>query len=398
MTIVADTSATVIPTGTWSIDPVWSALEFEVKKLGLVTDQGPRAGFRRDDPGRRVAFDHRDGRRSTITTFDETRDGHVQSPDFFDTAAVSGAPLRVDLRRDRRRRARSSKGDLTIKGDDKARRAQGQLRRRGRRPVRERPDRHRAGRHRRPHRFRAELERPASRRQVPPAERGRPQGELRGGQGGVTCEVLAISGSLRDGVVQHRSRAGGRELAPEGRVRGSLRRLGVSRRTTRIWMRAALDRRLRRSTSASASKRRTRSLIVTPEYNGSVRGPQERDRLGVGAAPREARSGTRRSRSRVRRRGSTARSGRSRICAGCSGSAGARVIDGELPVSRGADRSSTRRATLTDPLVAERLRTHLAHSSPRRRRCRSRPESRPCTEERRGAARSGPSVTYGDQR
>ncbi len=37
MTIVADTPATVIPSGTWSIDPVWSALEFEIKKLGLVT-------------------------------------------------------------------------------------------------------------------------------------------------------------------------------------------------------------------------------------------------------------------------------------------------------------------------------------------------------------------------
>ena len=37
MSIVADTSATVIPSGTWSIDPVWSSLEFEVKKLGLVT-------------------------------------------------------------------------------------------------------------------------------------------------------------------------------------------------------------------------------------------------------------------------------------------------------------------------------------------------------------------------
>ena len=37
MSIVADTPATQIPSGTWSIDPVWSALEFEVKKIGLIT-------------------------------------------------------------------------------------------------------------------------------------------------------------------------------------------------------------------------------------------------------------------------------------------------------------------------------------------------------------------------
>ncbi len=63
MTIVADTSATVIPTGTWSIDPVWSALEFEIEKLGLVNSEGARTRIYRNDRGRRVAVDHRDRRR-----------------------------------------------------------------------------------------------------------------------------------------------------------------------------------------------------------------------------------------------------------------------------------------------------------------------------------------------
>ena len=45
MSIVADSQATVIPTGTWSIDPVWSVLEFEVKKLGLATVKGRAPGF-----------------------------------------------------------------------------------------------------------------------------------------------------------------------------------------------------------------------------------------------------------------------------------------------------------------------------------------------------------------
>ena len=45
MSIVADSPATVIPNGTWSIDPVWSALEFEIQKLGLVTVKGRVPGF-----------------------------------------------------------------------------------------------------------------------------------------------------------------------------------------------------------------------------------------------------------------------------------------------------------------------------------------------------------------
>ena len=85
MSIVADERAVVIPTGTWEIDPVWSALEFDVRKLGLVTIKGRVPGFTGtivggETPAIRGAVDA-----TTITTFDETRDGHLQSPDFFDT-------------------------------------------------------------------------------------------------------------------------------------------------------------------------------------------------------------------------------------------------------------------------------------------------------------------------
>lgn len=86
MSIVAQSSVTEIPTGTWAIDPVWSALEFEVRKLGLVTVKGRVLGFTGtirggDAPAIEGAVDA-----STITTFDADRDGHMQSPDFFDTA------------------------------------------------------------------------------------------------------------------------------------------------------------------------------------------------------------------------------------------------------------------------------------------------------------------------
>ncbi|MBA2424833.1 MAG: polyisoprenoid-binding protein [Actinobacteria bacterium] len=115
MTIVADTSATVIPTGTWSIDPVWSSLEFEIKKLGLMTVKGRIPGFSGTIEGGEAPSITGSVDASTITTFDDTRDGHLQSPEFFDTerypelrfestaVATKGDELIVE-------------GDLTIKG------------------------------------------------------------------------------------------------------------------------------------------------------------------------------------------------------------------------------------------------------------------------------------------
>lgn len=84
MTIVTDSPATVIPSGTWSIDPVWSVLEFEIKKLGLVTLKGRVPGFSGTIQGGELPSISGAVDVTTITTFDETRDGHVQAPDFFD--------------------------------------------------------------------------------------------------------------------------------------------------------------------------------------------------------------------------------------------------------------------------------------------------------------------------
>jgi len=86
MSIVADTPATKIPSGTWSIDPVWSALEFEVKKLGLINVKGRVLGFTGTIRGGEQPSIEGTVDVSSITTFDETRDTHVQAPDFFDAA------------------------------------------------------------------------------------------------------------------------------------------------------------------------------------------------------------------------------------------------------------------------------------------------------------------------
>jgi polyisoprenoid-binding protein YceI len=85
MSIIAESSATQIPTGTWSIDPAWSSLEFEVRKIGLVPIRGRVPGFSGGIVGGDSPSIVGTAEAASITTFDETRDGHLQSPDFFDT-------------------------------------------------------------------------------------------------------------------------------------------------------------------------------------------------------------------------------------------------------------------------------------------------------------------------
>lgn len=118
MSILAETPVTEIPAGTWSIDPAWSALEFEVTKVGLVAIKGRVPGFTgtiEGGPRPRIAgaVDA-----STITTFDETRDGHLQSPDFFDVQRYP--ELRFESSTVETEDGRLvARGDLTIKGTTK---------------------------------------------------------------------------------------------------------------------------------------------------------------------------------------------------------------------------------------------------------------------------------------
>jgi|SoiMethySBSTD1v2_1073268.scaffolds.fasta_scaffold12527_7 polyisoprenoid-binding protein YceI len=89
MSILAESSVTVIPAGTWSIDPSWSALEFEVRKLGLVTVKGRVPGFTGAITGGETPSVVGTVDATSITTFEADRDAHLQSPDFFDTQRYS---------------------------------------------------------------------------------------------------------------------------------------------------------------------------------------------------------------------------------------------------------------------------------------------------------------------
>jgi polyisoprenoid-binding protein YceI len=79
------TTRTVLPTGTWSVDPAHSNVEFTVKHLGIATVRG---AFNEFEGGFEVADDGTARARGTVSvasvdTNEETRDAHLRSEDFF---------------------------------------------------------------------------------------------------------------------------------------------------------------------------------------------------------------------------------------------------------------------------------------------------------------------------
>ena len=79
----------LIPTGTWTVDPVRSRVGFAVKLLGLSTVRGEFREFEGtieigDDPGSSRA----DGtvKASSVDTKQARRDEHLRSPDFLSAA------------------------------------------------------------------------------------------------------------------------------------------------------------------------------------------------------------------------------------------------------------------------------------------------------------------------
>jgi polyisoprenoid-binding protein YceI len=115
MSMVAENEATVIPAGTWTIDPVHSTVEFLVDHAGIATVKGRapvisgtiRGG---DAPTIEGTVDV-----TSVTTFDETRDAHLQTPDFFD--AQRYPEIRFESSQVETRGPEVVvRGDLTIRG------------------------------------------------------------------------------------------------------------------------------------------------------------------------------------------------------------------------------------------------------------------------------------------
>jgi polyisoprenoid-binding protein YceI len=76
---------TAVPTGTWTVDPAHSRIEFAVKHMGIATVRGTFETFEgKLDISESGASAIGTVDVSTIHTGEEQRDAHLRSPDFFD--------------------------------------------------------------------------------------------------------------------------------------------------------------------------------------------------------------------------------------------------------------------------------------------------------------------------
>jgi polyisoprenoid-binding protein YceI len=84
---MATRTAPVIPTGTWTVDPTHSSVEFTVKHMGIANVRGKFTEFegtlemKKDLSACRA---HGTVKVASIDTGEAQRDEHLRSPDFFD--------------------------------------------------------------------------------------------------------------------------------------------------------------------------------------------------------------------------------------------------------------------------------------------------------------------------
>ena len=113
---VLDTTVKAVPDGSFALDPAHSSVAFEVKHLGIATVRGRFTVISGSlTGGDSPALEGVVGMASA-TTFDEQRDGHLASPDFFDVEQFPQATFRstsFELLGDGTVRVI---GDLTLKG------------------------------------------------------------------------------------------------------------------------------------------------------------------------------------------------------------------------------------------------------------------------------------------
>lgn len=87
MSTEAATVTTALPTGTWTVDPVHSNVEFSVKHVGIATVKGRFNQFEGTlEVGPDGAVGHGSVEVQSIDTGEQQRDDHLRSPDFFDVA------------------------------------------------------------------------------------------------------------------------------------------------------------------------------------------------------------------------------------------------------------------------------------------------------------------------
>ena len=97
-------TSTIVPTGTWTVDPAHSKVGFSVKHMGIATVRGVFGEFRA--PSRSATRSRRRGSVTTasVDTNEQQRDDHLRSPDFFHAEEHPELTFTSTAHRGRRRR------------------------------------------------------------------------------------------------------------------------------------------------------------------------------------------------------------------------------------------------------------------------------------------------------
>jgi polyisoprenoid-binding protein YceI len=104
-------ATTVIPTGTYQVDPAHSSAEFAATHMGISTVHGHFLKFEATLEGGDQPHITGTIETGSATTHDEQRDGHLKTPDFFDTERYPTATFNGSLVAPDR-----LEGELTLKG------------------------------------------------------------------------------------------------------------------------------------------------------------------------------------------------------------------------------------------------------------------------------------------
>lgn len=113
------TTPTLVPTGTWTVDPAHSKVGFAVKHMGIATVRGEFGDFEGtleigDDLSTARAYGT--VKTPSIDTNQPQRDEHLRSPDFFDAATYPEISFESTLIEQANEDSYRITGNLTLHG------------------------------------------------------------------------------------------------------------------------------------------------------------------------------------------------------------------------------------------------------------------------------------------
>ena len=113
---ILDTDVKALPEGTFALDPAHSSVAFEVKHAGIAVVPGRFTVISGTLTGGESPALEGVADIASVTTFDEQRDGHLASPDFFDAQRFPQATFRSSSFEQLGDGTVRVIGDLTLKG------------------------------------------------------------------------------------------------------------------------------------------------------------------------------------------------------------------------------------------------------------------------------------------